>query len=121
MKLALRKSVGSRSLTRTELESVLHDVEACVNSRVLTFVSDNIDVTCPLTPSHFLTGRPACVQVNVLPDETSHSKPGILRYNRAREELLNCFWTIWSTDMSDNCPLGRVKQKVRLPKARLCS
>ena len=68
-----------------------------MNSRPLTFVGDDIDVTCPLTPSHFLTGRPAGVQVNVLPDETSHSKPGIWRYTRAREELLNRFWTIWST------------------------
>ena len=58
MKLALRKSVGSKSLTRAELESVLHEVEACVNTRPLTFVCDDIDVTCPLTPSYFLTLRP---------------------------------------------------------------
>ena len=96
MKLALRKSVGSKSLTRTE--SVLHEVEACVNSRPLTFVSDDIDVICPLTHLHFLTGRPDRVQVNMFHDETFHSKPGILRYNRAREELLNRFWTIWSTE-----------------------
>ena len=79
MKLALRQSVGSKSLTRAEIEIVLHEVVACVNERPLTFVGDSIDVTCPLTPSYFLTGRPAGVQVNVHPDETSHSKPGNLR------------------------------------------
>ncbi len=37
VKAALRKSVGSRSLTQVELETSLHEVEGCVNSRPLTF------------------------------------------------------------------------------------
>ena len=44
-------------LTKVELETILLEVEACVNSRPLTFVSDEFDSSRPLTPSHFLTGR----------------------------------------------------------------
>ena len=40
VKAALRKSLGQRSLSKTELETVLAEVEACVNSRPLTFVGD---------------------------------------------------------------------------------
>ena len=57
IKTALRKTVGVRCLTRGELETTLHEVEACVNSRPLTFVSTEPDIENPLTPSHFLLGH----------------------------------------------------------------
>ena len=44
-------------LTRGELETSIHEVEACINSRPLTFVSDDVKGLNPLTPSHFLLGR----------------------------------------------------------------
>ena len=57
IKSALSKSVGSRSLKKAELETTLHEVEACINSRPLTFVGDDIDSQVPLTPTHFLLGN----------------------------------------------------------------
>ena len=57
VKSALKKSVGKRSLTRVELETTLHEVEACINSRPLTFVGDELDSGAPFTPSLFLLGR----------------------------------------------------------------
>ena len=57
IKTALRKTVGARCLTRGGLETTLHEVEACVNSRPLTFVSTEPDIDNPLTPSHFLLGH----------------------------------------------------------------
>ena len=56
-KESLKKTVGLKSLERTELETLLTEVEACLNSRPLTFVRDDIDNGHPLTPSHFLLGR----------------------------------------------------------------
>ena len=35
---------------RAELETTLHEIEACINSRPLTFVSDDPDQEKPLTP-----------------------------------------------------------------------
>ena len=46
-----------KGLTRDELETTLHEVEACINSRPLTFVGDEIDAGKPLTPSYFLPGK----------------------------------------------------------------
>ena len=57
MKSALRKSVGLKSLTRSELETTLLEVEGWMNSRPLTFVGDNVSDRSPLTPLQFLIGR----------------------------------------------------------------
>ena len=54
VKSALRKTLGRRRLCRRELETVLHEVESCVNSRPLTFVGDELDSGRQLTPSQFL-------------------------------------------------------------------
>ncbi|XP_043234481.1 uncharacterized protein LOC122387894 [Amphibalanus amphitrite] len=68
VKVGLRKSCGSRCLSRTELETVLLEVEACINSRPLTPVTDSLEGDSPLTPSHFLTGRGTGFQSRVLED-----------------------------------------------------
>ncbi|GFO10309.1 tigger transposable element-derived protein 6 [Plakobranchus ocellatus] len=57
MKLALKRSVGLKCLERIKLETTLVEVEACINSRPLTFVGDDFDSGHPLSPSHFLLGR----------------------------------------------------------------
>ncbi|XP_043234482.1 uncharacterized protein LOC122387896 [Amphibalanus amphitrite] len=66
VKVRLRKSLGTRCLTQVEFETVLTEVESCVNSRPLTQVTDAIDCESPLTPSHFLTGRGAGFQARLL-------------------------------------------------------
>ena len=53
VKSALRKSLGVHTVTRCELETFLHEVEACINSRPLTFVGDDIGSGYPLSPFLF--------------------------------------------------------------------
>ena len=57
IKSSLKNTCGRHSLTRTELETTLHEVESCVNSRPLTYVSDEANAESPLTPGHFLLGH----------------------------------------------------------------
>ena len=56
VKLPLRKILGKARLSYEELETVLIQIEAVVNSRPLTYLYDD-EVLDPLTPSHLLTGR----------------------------------------------------------------
>ena len=56
MKLPLKKVLGKARLSYEEMETVLIEVEAVINSRPLTYLYDD-DVTDPLTPSHLLSGR----------------------------------------------------------------
>ena len=56
-KNALKKVLGRRFLTFDELHTVLVEIEAMLNDRPLTYVSDEVSDPQPLTPSHFLYGR----------------------------------------------------------------
>ena len=108
VKSALRKSLGGSSLTRTELETTLHEIEACVNSRPLTFVGDTLDTPQPLTPSHLLIGRPVGFQIQ-LQDHDSSSQVTVkdLHVNdreSVRQQRIEEFWSKWSKDYLRNLP-----------------
>nr|CAI5839885.1 unnamed protein product [Callosobruchus analis] len=60
VKDALKLSIGRRSLKYDELQTVLTEVEATVNSRPLTYVGNDADNIVILTPSHFLIGTNEC-------------------------------------------------------------
>ena len=57
-KKCLRKSVGRSTLSFDQLNTLLVEIEAIINSRPLTYVySDSEGVSYALSPSHFLHGR----------------------------------------------------------------
>ena len=53
-KSILRKVLGRACLSYESLTTALCDVEAIVNSRPLTFISEDAEDPRPLTPAHFL-------------------------------------------------------------------
>ena len=55
-KRCLKKMVGRARLTYEELNTVVIEVEAVINSRPLSYVTAD-DLDQPLTPAHLLTGR----------------------------------------------------------------
>ena len=58
VKRCLKKSLGRKSLTFEELETILIDIEATLNSRPLTYIYDEQEgVSYPLTPSCLINGR----------------------------------------------------------------
>ncbi|GFR13362.1 integrase catalytic domain-containing protein [Trichonephila clavata] len=57
VKTILRKVIGKSSLTSEELETVLCEIEAVLNSRPITYIDSDSTGNFPLTPSHFLLGR----------------------------------------------------------------
>jgi hypothetical protein len=48
VKASLKKTLGRRCPTRAELETTLCEIEACFNSRPLTFLGDGIESPNPL-------------------------------------------------------------------------
>ena len=113
VKGSLKKSLGVRCLTRSELETTLHEVEACINSRPLTFVGDEVDSINPLTPSHFLIGRNAGFQIEVSEDEEVVSQRALSDREIVRQGHLNQFWLMWSKDYLRNLPptINRLQAK----------
>ena len=104
IKTGLRKSLGQRCLTRTELETVLFDIEGCINSRPLTFVGDGTDCVNALTPSHFLLGRGAGFQSKVLEDPGSVSSRSLTERAKVCERRVNRFWSVWRNEYLRNLP-----------------
>lgn len=61
LKNLIRDSLYYLSLTADELHTILISAEAVMNSRpYLPIHSTDPDAVCPLTPGHFLIGRPLC-------------------------------------------------------------
>ena len=105
MKSHLKKVVGDSKLTFEELTTVLSQIEACMNSRPL--IPDPCDDGIePLTPGHFLIGRP----LGALPDpSSSYQSMSILRRWNLCQTLTRHFWKRWSRDY-ENSQSGTLQQ-----------
>lgn len=104
----LKRVVGNAHLTYEEFNTVLAQVEAILNSRPLTPISSDPHDFLPLTPAHFLIGRPltAPVQADVK-DAPAHS---ITRYQRI-EQIKQHFWSRWSKEYVSELQMrGKWKQ-----------
>ena len=100
IKRPLRKILGNASLSMDELTTVIIEIEASLNSRPLTYVSDE-DWGEPLTPSHLVVGR----KISNLPDYKTHDfeDPGqtstlISKRMKHLSKLLEHFWRRWQKE-----------------------
>ncbi|CAL4059061.1 unnamed protein product, partial [Meganyctiphanes norvegica] len=104
VKTSLRKSLGNRSLSKGELETVLCEVEASVHSRPLTRLSDQPGEEGPLTPAHFLLEQPMGAH---LPEDelvVSLTAFQLVEKHSARQQCLNKFWEKWHAEYITNLP-----------------
>ncbi|XP_013390867.1 uncharacterized protein LOC106159196 [Lingula anatina] len=105
VKSSLKKTIGTRSLTRSELEITLFEIEACINSRPLTFVADDVEDRVSLTPSHFLVGRLLTSgPLNDLEEIPDMNNVDLVAMYDHRNQLLNKFWEKWSSEYIRNLP-----------------
>ncbi|XP_068247899.1 uncharacterized protein [Palaemon carinicauda] len=105
VKSALKKTLGTKCLSRRELETTLHEVEACIISRPLTFVGKEPDISNPLTPSHFLLGRTAGFQPDNVDEHFSCvTSRDLCMRESARQRQLEKFWEKWSSEYIRNLP-----------------
>lgn len=88
-KFHLQRVMGHCHLTYEELNSTLVQIEGILNSRPLTPMSSDPEDLMPLTPGHFLIGRP----ITSLPTEdlSTKSTSCLSRYQRI-EQLRQHFW-----------------------------
>ena len=103
----LRRVVGAHTMTFEEFTTLLCNIEACLNSRPLTALTDSIDDYEPLTPGHFLINTPL----------TAIPEPSLLNLNENRlsrwqvvRQLTERFWKLWQSDYVNSLQ-QRVKWK----------
>lgn len=103
VKSAIKKSVGTKSLMRSEMETVLQEIEACINSRPLTYTGNEIEST-PITPARFLIGRTSFYHAPSKVSELSLSRNEIISRSILQDQVIEYFWSLWSDIYIRNLP-----------------
>ncbi|XP_018911500.2 uncharacterized protein [Bemisia tabaci] len=95
MKSHLKRTIGNERLYAAEFLTLICRIEAMMNSRPLTPMSSDPNDFRPLTPGHFLIGRPLCC-----PPEPIYFDQDMSRLRRW--ELVNgmfqAIWRRWSVE-----------------------
>ncbi|XP_066261326.1 uncharacterized protein [Euwallacea similis] len=94
-KFHLKRVVGETRLTYEETYTILTQIEACLNSRPLSPLSDDPNDLTPLTPAHFLIGE----SLTALP-EANVSEIPINRLDRYQhlQYMVQHFWRRWQQE-----------------------
>ena len=93
-KRALRMSTGEQILSWNEMATIFAEVKSIVNSRPLTYLSDDPNDLRPLTPNHLLLGR-ASADVPHGPYEDTKNTHKRFQYVQT---LVNNFWKRFITE-----------------------
>lgn len=91
----LLRVIGEQKLTFEEYATILAQVEACLNSRPLTKLSDDPSDLAPLTPSHFLVG-----EANTLfpGDRLTEVNSNRLGRWELLQQIMQLFWKRWNDE-----------------------
>ncbi|XP_025996322.1 uncharacterized protein LOC105203189 [Solenopsis invicta] len=94
-KTRLQKMLGEALLTFEEFYTLLTEIEACLNSRPITPMSNDPSDLAVLTPGHFLIGEP----LNAIPQiELTEVPTNRLTRYQLLIKLHQHFWTRWSQE-----------------------
>ncbi|XP_017788506.1 PREDICTED: uncharacterized protein LOC108571047 [Habropoda laboriosa] len=94
-KYHLKRVIGETRLTYEELYTILTQIEACLNSRPLSPLSDDPTDLSPLTPGHFLIGE--SLTTFSQPD-LNHIKENRLSRYQHLQRMLQHFWQRWQAE-----------------------
>lgn len=99
-KFHLKRVMGETKLTLAELNTLLCQIEACLNSRPITSLSSEPGEPEALTPAHFLIGGPLSLPPE--PDRLVEA-PCSLRRWKYVQFLVQSFWQRWYTEYLPQC------------------
>ncbi|XP_011858442.1 PREDICTED: uncharacterized protein LOC105555996 [Vollenhovia emeryi] len=100
MKLLLKRTLGEACLTVGEMTTVLTQVEAILNSRPLTPLSEDPNDMKAITPGHFLIGE----NLQAYPEEDLQKVPEnrLSRWQHV-EQLKQQLWSRWQQEYLTTC------------------
>lgn len=96
MKHHFRRVTGSRTMEHEQLTTLLTEIEAIMNSRPLTPLSDDPEDMQAITPAHFWIGEPL-----ILPPPFRYVNEGDLIGRKLwieRKKMLDHFWKRWESE-----------------------
>ena len=95
VKTHLNKVLTEQRLTFEEFYTLLTEIEACLNSRPLTEISNDPSDLSPLTPGHFLIGRAITSLVEA---DLTEVKLGLVDRWKLLSKMTQLFWKRWSSE-----------------------
>lgn len=103
VKQALRNSLGPICLTFIQLQTILCEIEAVLNSRPLIYPDSDVNSSPILTPAHLLGMNPTSGLPTLDPDSYADpdygaklsSKDKLLSFWKKGEKHLATFWNLW--------------------------
>ena len=93
--------IRNTSLNAIELQTILTEIEATLNSRPLTYPYTDINDGPPLTPSHFLCGHRLLTlpdteeDSNYIPQESAKD---LTRRAKYHQKIMQAFWKQWQRE-----------------------
>jgi len=94
VKYHLRRTLGAQIATYEELNTLLTEIEACLNSRPLCALPNDPHISY-LSPGHFLIGEPLTQLPTI---DYSNIKMSRLSRWQTYQQQLQSFWKRWSAD-----------------------
>ncbi|XP_055711552.1 uncharacterized protein LOC129806804 [Phlebotomus papatasi] len=92
----LKRVAGNVVFTLESLETIIVEIEACLNSRPLCPMSNDPQDFTALTPGHFMVGA----ALNTLPSQDlTHIQQNRLSKWRVNEQILQHFWKRWHREI----------------------
>ena len=124
VKRCLRKSLGKLALTLMQLQTIVKEIEAVVNTRPLTYVDDDVNHITTLTPAHLL-GMSSNVGVPELDTEDGDvdygrltSREALIARWKTSQSHLNQFWKLWQEEYLLSL---RETHRIKLKQPRITS
>ena len=97
IKQALYQTFHGRTLTSQQFQTTLLEIEATINSRLLTYIG-TVDDPQPLTPNDFLQAKfEDTEKTPILPETNNIDWKTLLAFYYQSWAILNVFWKTWAT------------------------
>lgn len=96
VKSHMKRVLGNTSLNYEDFITLLAQIEATLNSRPLSPLSTDPSDLTPLTPGHFIIGKPLCALPE--PNYIDTSQNRLTRYQHI-QRLMQTFWKRWSLEV----------------------
>lgn len=98
-KFHMKRVFGESRLTYEEFYTVLTKIEACLNSRPISPISEDPNDLSALTPGHFLVGRP----LTMLPERNwENTKENRLSRYQRTQAMFQHYWRRWHREYLHN-------------------
>ena len=97
VKKGLRKTLGLRLITVEEITTVLTEIELCINSRPLTYISDNPEYDV-ITAEGFLITKAA---ISIKQASKAHPYHAL---SQVQGTILEHFWQVWRNEYLTKLP-----------------